>query len=160
MKTFLATAVLLVGSLSFANQGVRTYSITNPQFAMEHLSGQVIVGKVVLDYNKKSISLNASGSAKCNPGQACSHAMRELNVELPIVSLSKDSCGVVTVTASEDKRPVDGDLQTLTVEDASGITCQTFVKYVERATYYTAGNGIDGEVEATSTFDLVPVLLK
>jgi hypothetical protein len=155
MKAILTIAVLMAGSLSLANQGTRSYTITNPQFAGDHLSG-TISGKVVINYDDGTVSLNASGAPKCKPNELCSNMVDELIVELPIVDIKKDSCGVTVVTASKDQRPVDGQLQTLTVEDASKMTCPTFATYVEHATYSTSGyNFVTGaEISNTSTMDL------
>jgi len=165
MKTFIATMILLAGSIALANTGVRRYSITTSQFAADHLSGPV-AGTIELNYDNSTVTLKATETkGVCPPGKACTlnHAInlnpRTLEVTLPIVSIERDACGVYVVTASKDQRPVDGPLKTITVEDASEITCQTFIKYVERATYLTSiydrFSPVEVTAESTMNLDLV-----
>jgi hypothetical protein len=85
--------------------------------------------------------------------------LKKLDVTLPIVSIETNSCGILVVTAAKDERPADGALKTLTVEDASHMTCQTFAPYVEKASYTTVFfNRVNGKEEKVqSTMDLKPV---
>jgi hypothetical protein len=163
MKSFFFAAILAAGSLALANQDhTRLSNIVNPQFSESHLTGKVS-GTVEVNYAEKTVTMHAAGihGADCKPGMICPQYLiiKNLNVTLPIVSIETNSCGILVVTAAKDERPVDGALQTLTVEDASHITCQTFVKYVEKATYMTSFfNRLDGKEEKVeSTMDLAPV---
>ncbi len=165
MKSFFFAAILAAGSLALANQdNSRLSNITNPQFDASHLPGD-ISGTIEVNYGQNTVTMHATGLVhpNCKPSinTICPQylAIKNLDVTLPIVSIETNSCGILVVTAAKDERPVDGDLKTLTVEDASHMTCQTFVKYVEKATYTTAFyNRLNGKEEkAESTMDLAPV---
>lgn len=79
-------------------------------------SGHVVISKV-----NKTITLQLNRSYYC-PYEVCPAVMpTPIVIQLPIKSLSTSRCGQVMYIASEDKRPVDGQLQTLTVVDNSNI---------------------------------------
>lgn len=137
MKQLFFAAALLVSATSFATTGIKSYVVTKATFAASHVVNPGR-GNVVLNYDTSTITLEVQKLTPCKPGQLCSQiAYMPLFVELPITSIETDSCGIRRVTASKDQRPVDGDLQTITVIDPSEMTCQTFVAVLPEATYET-----------------------
>lgn len=155
MKTFFAAAIVLAGSIAMANQGIRKYNIIGSQVSGEEKLGSA-QGSIAVNYDEGTITMQTARKPKCPPNALCAQYIQFEEVTLPIVAMKKNSCGIMVVTASKDQRPVDGLLQTLTVEDASEMTCQPFAKYVEQAVYTIQGyNMLNGkELKRTTTMDL------
>lgn len=142
MKTFLFIALSIAGSLSFAKNhtqfGVLEYKVSQATYASEHIQNAGLA-VLKLDYNQRLVSLKIERRFHCPEGRVCAMVMPPpLIVELPIVSVTKDSCGIRTVTAKKDYRPVDGALELITIIDPSQMTCETFAVVHHEATYTTS----------------------
>ena len=145
MKTLLLIASLLVGAVSSAQvtlvnptKGVLNFKVVNATYSKAHVfnAGE---GSVTVDFDKSLVTLNVVEIHQpCPKGMMCTMDIRApLHVELPVVSVKADSCGVKTIVARQDMRPVDGALEQITVTDPSHMTCQTLVAVVPQATYTT-----------------------
>ncbi len=164
MKSLLIATILMIGSLAAAESGVRAYSITGANFNPQHVK-TFVSGTMLLNYDEGTLSLKVvDDNNRCTPGTYCVLDAQNLvflpakilEVSLPITSIKIDSCGVRHVKAVRDSRPADGDLQVLYIEDASHMTCQTFVKYAEQASYVTKffDRLSNKEVNARSTMNV------
>lgn len=140
-------ALLLVTSLILAvaaearvqAMDVLQFDIKSADFSTSHIRNAG-PGSLTLDYKNSTVKLFvAQNHMPCPAGMMCAAVMpAPLMVELPIVSITKDSCGIKHVVASRDSRPVDGALQQITVSDpTSGMTCMTLVAVEPQATYET-----------------------
>jgi hypothetical protein len=154
MKYLFFAALMLAGSYVSAQVGSRSYIVMNGHFNPEHLT-HFSSGSMLLDYDKKTLSLEITGY-RCPEGRECGEDLSKLSVSLPIVSIKTDDCGIRHIQALRDARPADGDLQILNVEDASQMTCPTFVRYIEQASYRTNYfDRLEGkEVNAESTMNV------
>jgi hypothetical protein len=112
-------------------------------------------GHVEIDYAAKSVKLVVVARPVCLPGRLCPRNIEQvIDLELPLVSLTRDSCGGVEIVARQDARPVDGSLLELAVRDDRLNAClgsaepsYTNVDLVET----TAGFNPTGTVEVFTT---------
>ena len=134
MKSLLFIVLSLTSTLGFAKAdlaGVLEFKIAQAQYSSEHVQN---AGEATLklDYNQKQVSLKIERRFFCPEGRACAMVMPvPLIVELPIVSVKADNCGILTVVAKKDSRPADGSLEVITVTDPSRMTCKTFVAHTQ-----------------------------
>lgn len=164
MKNIIFVAALLLSATSFAKSqkpaGVIEFAVTKAVFSKAHISNPG-AATITVDYSNSKARLMVVSESTCPVGMACAIAMpAPLIVELPITSVESDDCGIVTVTAQQDSRPVDGSLQELKVTDASQMTCKTFIAVFSEAhyktSYYDRRNG--KKVEDVSKMTLAKVL--
>ena len=143
MKKLLLSVVMFASAVSLANieklsaQGLLEYKVVQATFAPEHVNNAG-PAYLSLNYNKSQITLNIQELHQCPAGRMCAMVLRApVRVELPIVSVKTDSCGIRHVTAKLDQRPVDGGLKQITLIDPSQMTCKTFMAVAIEATYQT-----------------------
>jgi hypothetical protein len=137
MKQLFVAAALLVSATSFAATGIHNYVVTESKFAPSHVAHPGH-GVVTLNYDNSTIKLVVEKVTPCTPGGLCSQVkLAPLTAELTITSIETDSCGIHRVIAKHDMRPVDGQLEQITVIDPSEMTCKTFVAVLPEATYLT-----------------------
>lgn len=143
MKKFLFGFGLLVNSVSFAAlpsekaQGVLEYKVTEATYSSVHVQNATRA-QLTLNYDKSEVSLNIDVAFHCPDGRICAQVMPvPVQIELPIVSVKTDGCGVRTVTAQLDQRPADGTLQQIKISDPSEMTCR-IAGVVPKATYTTS----------------------
>jgi hypothetical protein len=163
MKKLLLIASLVLGTVAQARvqvaTGVVQFNIEKAEFAPAHASNPGN-GTVTVNYDKGTVNLFVVRQSTCPAGMMCALAMpAPIIVELPITTVSVDSCGVKHVVASKDMRPVDGALEKLSVTDASAMkNCMTFVQVVSNATYetrfYSRENGQEIVAQSTMTLAL------
>ncbi len=139
MKNFLFAAVFMTAAVSFGKSepvlsGVRPLKVLTAQVGQAAVQ-DVGVGQLVVDYSASKLSLSVELRPNCAPGMMCAQVIRILKAELPITSIKTDSCGIHTVIASKDDRPVDGSLNKVTFSDVTDMTCKTFVAVIPQATY-------------------------
>jgi hypothetical protein len=141
MKELVLIAGLFLAVAAQARVQVATgsveFKVENATYASSHLSSPG-AGTLTVNYDKGTVKLFVESKQRpCPEGRLCALAMLPpLSVELPITSVSVDTCGIKHVVASKDMRPVDGALEKLTVSDATAkLTCATFVQVVSEATY-------------------------
>lgn len=144
MKNLFLAITFLIGAVSTAAestekaQGVLQYKVTEAKYASVHVQNATRA-QLVLNYDKSEVSLNIKVAFDCPDGRICAQVMPvPVQVELPIVSVQTDMCGIRTVTAMRDSRPVDGELQQIKIIDPSKMTCRTFVAVQPKATYVTS----------------------
>ena len=129
-------AVLLAGMSALA--GGPTFEIISGDVKPEH-GGPYNTGHISIDYTAKTASLEINRN-RCPKDMYCTMEARlPFVVTLPVVSIQKDSCNNQIVIAQKDLRPVDGDLQKLTVSDFSKNSCPTFTEIIGNAEYLTSG---------------------
>ncbi len=159
MKTSLYLVLVATVSITqaFASADVESAFLTQVKLAKSYKAqakGLKVGGRISVNRTEKTASFTVHGAPVCKPGIPCPKFLKSIinAVELPVVSETKDSCGARTTTASRDARPVDGNLQTLTIVDNRLSTCfdttapkSTFVTY----TVTTAGFG--GPVQIIQT---------
>lgn len=144
MKNLFLAITLLIGAVSTAAeaekkaQGVLQYNVTGAKYASVHVQN-ASRAQLVLNFDKAEVSLNIKVAFNCPDGRVCAQVMPvPVQVELPIVSIVTDMCGIRTVTAEFDNRVADGELQQIKVTDPSQMTCRTFVAVQPKATYVTS----------------------
>ncbi len=144
MKNLVLVITFFIGAVSTAAestkkaQGVLQYKVTEAKYASVHVQNATRA-QLVLNYDKLEVSLNIKVAFHCPDGRICAQVMPvPVQVKLPIVSVQTDLCGIRTVTALLDGRPVDGELQQIKIIDPSNMTCRTFVAVQPKATYVTS----------------------
>lgn len=96
-------------------------------------------GQVELSINHAAqiVKLQIENRFYCPEGRVCAMVMPQPTlVELPIVSTKEDGCGVKTIIAKEDQRPVDGGLSEIKIQDTTSMKCRMFLE--SKASYVTA----------------------
>jgi len=95
----------------------------DPNFAkQERISG----GGFTINLEEKTISLVLNRKWFCPPNALCSMQMpAPMVIELPIISMEKDSCNIVRYIAKKDLRPVDGAMKVIRITDVTNSTCPT-----------------------------------
>ena len=118
-------------------QGVLQYKVIQAKYASVHVQNATRAN-LVLNYDKSEVSLNIEVAFHCPGGNICAQVMPvPVQVELPIISIKTDGCGIRIVTAQLDRRASDGDLQQIKISDPSQMTCRTFLAVQPKATYTT-----------------------
>lgn len=142
MKKFLFGFGLLVNAVSFAAlpsekaQGVLEYKVTEATYSSGHVQNATRA-QLILNYDKAEVSLNIDVAFHCPDGRICAQIMPvSMRIELPVISVITDGCGVRTVTAQLDQRPTDGTLQQIKISDPSEMNCK-IGGVVPKATYTT-----------------------
>ena len=130
MSTLIAQAKPSLGS--------RTFEIKNQKME-QHFPAGILSGTVQVNYDQKTVKMHLQPSMPpCSAGLFCAQVMPQpVEIELPIVSVKKDNCGVLEVTALKDMRPVDGALKKIQLKDATNVTCKFIVAFIQTASYET-----------------------
>lgn len=140
MKLIVIAALLSLSAASFAKGKTPTnileLVVKTAKFDPRHVKNAG-PGKVTVNYSEKIVKLFVPDVEICPKGMICTEALRVLSVELPIKSVQKDDCGIFTVTALRDLRPVDGVFEKLTVTDVTNMTCKPLVAVDPQAIYET-----------------------
>lgn len=148
---FVAIAASFLVSTSFATSMMRYHGVieknvilVNAEIAPEHMS-ETTEGKFVINYDQRNVSMRLVSwkMPRCPKGAFCAAVMpapRVLEVTLPITKIEMSSCGILTVLASQDKRPVDGLYKEIRIEDASQVTLRcAYIRAPDfRASYLTS----------------------
>ncbi len=144
MKKLLLAITMLIGAVSSADtemlkaQGLLQFKVEKANFSVGHVRNPG-GAELTLNYDQAQVKLFVAELNQCPPNRMCAMVLRRpLMVELPILSVKTDSCGIRHVVAAQDSRPVDGILQQITILDPSQMTCKTFVAVKATATYKTA----------------------
>ena len=95
-------------------------------------------GTATINYFEQTVSLSLYEHKVCPVGFSCTQEIRGIFKTMNIVETKINDCGIVTVIAKEDQRPVDGALEVITLEDSSRASCKFFVPYVNKGTYLTS----------------------
>ncbi len=121
MKSLLLLVSLVLGTVAQANvqrEGVINFNVVKAEYAKSHVrsAGHATVS---VDYKNSTVTLFVEERhIPCAPNMMCAAVMpAPIEIELPIVKVETDSCGVKHVVAKRDLRPVDGALQVLKVVD-------------------------------------------
>jgi hypothetical protein len=127
-KILIASA-LIAPSLGYsANPAVAYNKVVDAQLEPNKLDS-FTEGQLHLDGPQGLIKLTLQPvMPKCDEGMACIQMMpstQEIEVEGAVATV--DHCGIVTIVASKDDRPVDGPLVTITVRDNQNNSCPTLV---------------------------------
>lgn len=152
MKNLFLAITFLIGAFSTAAesvkkpQGVLQYKITEAKYASVPTQNATRA-QLILNYDRLEVSLNIKVAFHCPDGRICAQLMPiPVQVDLPIVSVQTDLCGIRTVIALLDDRPEDGMLQQIKIIDPSKTTCRTFIAVQPKATYVTSFyDRIDGK---------------
>lgn len=149
LATTFATTVNATSIRRFRGTVESTVLLNSSRIAPEHMQ-YVTSGSVVIDYTKNTVSLNLTFQ-KMNPcprGRFCAAYMPApiiRDVTLPIVNIQANACGILTVTAMKDKRPVDGLYEEINVEDTTKTLRCAFVRAPDvRASYKTINPWTNG----------------
>lgn len=87
-------------------------------------SGRPEGGNIIINLTKRQIALHINLGFHCPPGRMCAQVMpAPIDVELPIVSQTADTCGTRAYVAVRDERPVDGVKELIRVVDNSHNRC-------------------------------------
>lgn len=158
-KIVLLFTVLFVGALAQARSLnpnlTSTLNHFNPDAKLGWstiVSGTVTVPAIGM---KSVITLELNEQWECPTNLNCAMVMPEPRViQLPLTKKYHDSCGSLVYEAAVDKRPVDGNLEIITVYDHRSNTCPTFVPLPDtHVTYEMVTSGMTGiVVETFSSF--------
>ena len=114
---------------------------------------------VEINFKKKNIALKLYSTDRCPPNRVCTQEIKvpkETLIQLPLVQVSKGSCGATVYTAKVDYRPVDGLLHEIIVVDYSTILCEIVLQYPTHVQYKIAGyNGLNKPV---GSFEYISLL--
>lgn len=147
MKNIIFAATMLITAVSFAKtvkpSGIVEYKVKEATYSSEHVQNATRA-KLVLNYDKSTLALSIQVAFHCPEGRICAQVMPvPVQIELPIVAVTNDGCGIRSVTAKLDKRPADGSLQLIRVTDTSNMLCKILVEptatYI--TSYYDRANG-------------------
>ncbi len=121
----------------------------NSYLADERISS----GSIQVNHAEKIIELQLNRKWYCPPGRFCTMEMpAPIFIRLPLTSVTRGECASVIYEAKEDKRPVDGSLQVLTVVDNSNFYkhCKTVRAVASTEIHYeTESSGMGGHVGKT-----------
>lgn len=156
-STFVFNAKATGGNKS--NAKVRTAKLTyfdlDPNF---QYIGTNNSGVIQFNSAKNEVSLLVTGSNSCPAGAVCVWNP-SVYTSLPVVEAKADACGVITYVASQDKRPVDGNFEKLTITDFQYSICEVVanvlevpVQYMTAIVYETTSAGMDGSMVFTRSF--------
>ena len=121
-----------------SSQGIVEYKVTQATYSSVHVQNATRA-QLILNFDKSEVELNIQVAFRCPEGRICAQVMPvPVSVELPIVSVKTDSCGVRVVEAQLDNRSADGELQNIEIVDPSHITCETLGLISPKATYTTS----------------------
>lgn len=125
-KTIITLITLLMGA-------AQSYAVTGPQTETHRLAAtltqlyvghdtlaHVESGRVQVDPDKKIVQLILQEKAVVIPS--------EIVIEVPLVSTTTDSCGVVMYTGESDKSIIDGLYEKIEVMDFSKSICMYIIK--------------------------------
>jgi hypothetical protein len=159
MKLFSFAAALLLSTVALAETGSRTFEVKNARWDSKLNVEQNANGLMHVDYDAQTVSLTVPRRMpRCPRDMACIQVMPSpMIVQLPITDIKTDSCGIRTVVALKDQRPVDGILQKIKLVDASDATCQFFRAPDQPASYQTRAYDrmSSREIKTNSTMMLV-----
>lgn len=130
-----------------------------PVLATIHPDHVARPGQTTFEINEttNTVKMQINREWYCPPNAVCAMVMpAPLIVELPVVAVKEKGCGIREFTALEDKRPVDGALRLIKIEDDSQSKC-AYVRAPElKALYLTKFYPrMEGkEVTIKSTFKL------
>jgi hypothetical protein len=111
------------------------FSVVKANYSPSHVTNPGHA-TVTVDLNQDKVTLQIEQTNNCPPNAMCILSMPvPVIVELPIVQVSYDRCGVRTIVAKKDSRPVDGALEVITVKDVSYNVCN--VNFSPSASYRT-----------------------
>ncbi len=160
MKQILFAAVLALSTVSFAQQSKVKTNVREFTVSSVPVNQGQVTGTIKVDYAASMMKVDLQLAPSCRAGQMCAQILRVFQAELPIKSVKNDTCNIHTVTALEDKRPVDGMLKKLVLTDVADMTCKTLMAVYPEATLDTAYvNRMDGK-SVTETKKMVLSLEK
>ncbi len=154
MKMFAFASALLLSTMSFASTGSHIFKIKDAKFDPKLGLKNDAPGSITVNYDEQTVyMLVARPGVPCAEDRNCPVGMpAPLIVKLPITSIKTDNCGINTVIAQKDQRPVDGILQKIQLVDATDATCQFFRAPDQPATYQSRGvNMLTGKETKTNS---------
>ncbi|MCB0366538.1 MAG: hypothetical protein H6624_18345 [Bdellovibrionaceae bacterium] len=165
-KTIIAATVAVAFVQAHASQ-MPSWTLHAPletfNLHSDHAAGnKVIGGDVVVNLEKKVITLTVQQTIDCPPGMACiALAPAPLRVHLPLISEQVSACGDIVYIAQRNDLPVDGGLETLTVVDHTQNECPTLIilpaTSISYETYYMSRIPGHPNHQAVSTFTAGPL---
>jgi hypothetical protein len=129
MKRLILIASLIVSTSVFARSlhpdtfakkaTLKTWQFDDNSYLsnLDIIAGDIKVNEVMKKVELMLVDDNCPANALCVRGPL-------IRIELPLISVEKDSCGVVTYHALSDKMPVDGTRQELIVRDNQLSICE------------------------------------
>ena len=112
-------------------------------------------GRLRVNAVRKQLSLVFDLAWSCPPNALCAMVMPEHRIDLPIVEIKRDSCGVVTYKAERNMMPADGTHQIITVKDNTHSVCEILYPAPTIITYSVAFyNRMSAEVINQKSFFL------
>lgn len=159
MKTLILSLIAVVAvnanarSIQFPFEHLKIAEIQKiERIQGDNLPGTSSGGNISINLTKRTVQLMTYIQPECNPFHFCPAVIYAHTVELPLVKTIKGACGT-TYIAREDKRPVDGLLQELTVVDYSSSTCHFVTPDFSAAIYRTVNGGRGGKVETLTNIE-------
>jgi hypothetical protein len=162
MRTILILSLALTSVLAqAASRGIvdKNKTARSAQLDQSDLDSKLGLGnnvvsaniKVDIPQNKVTLTLYTQN---CPKNALCMSPTQVTAVDLPVVTNDYDSCGVNVILASQDRRPVDGSLQTLVIRDNTQNLCPTKKALLETEVVYETESFTRGGVDlkTTSTF--------
>jgi hypothetical protein len=111
------------------------FSVVKADYSPSHVTNPGHA-TVTVDFNHDTVTLFVQQTNNCPPNAMCILSMpAPVIVELPIVEVKTDSCGIRTIIAKKDMRSADGALEVITVKDVSYNVCEYIAS--PSATYKT-----------------------
>ncbi|HAZ13033.1 MAG: hypothetical protein A2X86_09595 [Bdellovibrionales bacterium GWA2_49_15] len=144
MKKIFTTIWLVLFGLSTANATslhpdtfLQVADLITWDFAVDgHLRTlDVTGGKVKINPVTKIASLTFDLANDCPVDAHCFVSIPEFKIELPIIKITRDRCGVITYVAERDLMPVDGALEKLVIKDTTSSVCEMFYSAATTISY-------------------------
>lgn len=122
----MSTSAAIAGNSTLLKSDLKNIIVDN-QLGENPIGGNLLFNSV---NNTLSLTIYFSGH-RCPPGNMCPAYMQPplMTAELPIIDVTTDSCGARIITAEENKMPVDGVLQRITITENSKNICK-YLRYV------------------------------
>ncbi len=128
MKSLIASTIVAATLFfSFASQAddvvIRSADLPNRTMDADHFTDlRIQNARIAIDETNRIVRLTVTGSRKLGMRcmamiPSCMSNLREEIIELPIISETQTRCGMRSVTALVDQRPVDGILEQIVIRE-------------------------------------------
>lgn len=122
----LVTQTAVAGNSMLLKSDLQNITVDS-QLGANPVGGNLLFNSV---NNTLSLTIHFAGH-RCPPGNMCPAYMQPplRTSELPVIDVTTDACGARIITAEENKMPVDGVLQRITITENSKNYCK-YLGYV------------------------------
>ena len=137
LVTFFLSTFSFASSRLSAAQGIVEYKVTKATYSSVHVKN-ASRAQLILNFDKSVVEFNIQIAFRCPDDRICAQIMPlPVQIELPIISVKTDRCGVRIVEAQLDNQDADGELQKIEIVDPSQSSCESLLIVKPKATYTT-----------------------